>query len=458
MQQRIAVILAAGEGKRMKSSLPKVLHRLCGRTLLGHVLGAVDPLCAEKIVVVGHGADSVRKEFGDSVRYAHQERQLGTGHAVMQAAPLLPPSGLVFVLCGDTPLLTVDVLRSLQVVHEERGAAATVLTSRVPEATGYGRIVRDTAGGLSRIIEDRDATGEERKIDEINTGVYLFEAAALHDALPSLRNDNSQEEYYLTDVLQILLQKGLAVAACCVNDWRLALGINDRAQLAEAETLLRARINTQLMLSGVTMVDPETTYVDAGVHVGRETVLLPGTLLLGHTTVGEGCAIGPHTEIRDSVLGSSVVVRHSVITGSVLDDDVSVGPFAHLRPETRLHTGVKVGDFVEIKKSDIGRGSKIPHLSYVGDAEVGCDVNLGAGTIVVNYDGRQKHVTRIGDRTFIGCNSNLVAPLSIGEGAFVAAGSTVTRDVPAEALALGRVRQINKEKMAARFLQREEEG
>jgi len=455
MQKITAVILAAGEGKRMKSTLPKVLHPICGRPLIRHVLTAVEELCTKVIVVVGHGADAVRAELGASVSYCLQEQQLGTGHAVMQAAPLLPPAGPVFVLCGDTPLLTAEVLRSLQAEHLLRGAAATVLTACLPQAAGYGRIVRDAVGALSRIVEDRDATVEERSINEINTGVYLFEAAALHRALPSLQNDNAQAEYYLTDVLQILLRQAMPVAACQVADWRMTLGINDRAQLAAAEESLRARINERLMLAGVTIKDPAAVYIDAGVQVGRDTQLLPGTMLLGHTSVGEGCVIGPHTEIRDSVLGEGVTVRHSVVSGSILEDGVYVGPFAHLRPETRLRSGVRVGDFVEIKKADIGTGSKVPHLSYVGDAELGRDVNLGAGTIVVNYDGSRKHVTRIGDGAFVGCNSNLVAPLTIGEGAFVAAGSTVTQDVPANALAVARARQVNKEKMAGRLLKKE---
>lgn len=454
MQIAAAVILAAGEGKRMKSSLPKVLHTVCGRSLIRHVVAAAEQLCSEIIVVIGHGADAVRAELGASVSYCLQEKQLGTGHAVMQAAHLLPPAGPVFVLCGDTPLLTADALRSLQAVYLESAAAAVVLTACVPKAEGYGRIVRNSSGSLSRIAEDRDATVQEKMINEVNTGVYLFEAAALHRALPLLRNENSQAEYYLTDVLQILLQEKLPVAACLVSDWRMTMGINDRAQLTAAEKLLRERINGQLMLDGVTMKDPAAVYIDAGVHIGRDTVLLPGTMLLGRTIVGENCLIGPHTEIRDSIVGNSVTVCHSMVSGSVLDDGVAVGPFAHLRPETRLRSGVRVGDFVEIKKSDIGSGSKIPHLSYVGDTKVGRDVNLGAGTIVVNYDGRKKHETCIGDRAFIGCNSNLVAPLSIGEGAFVAAGSTVTQDVPANALAVARVRQVNKEKLAARFLKR----
>lgn len=457
MQKSTAVILAAGEGKRMKSSLPKVLHPVCGRPLIRHVLAAVEQLCTEIIVVVGHGAAAVRAELGASVSYCLQEQQLGTGHAVMQAARLLPPAGPVFVLCGDTPLLTADALRSLQAVYLESGAAAAVLTASVPQPEGYGRIVRHAGGALSRIVEERDATAREKKIREVNTGVYLFEAAALLRALPALRNENSQAEYYLTDVLQILLQENLPVAACRVADWRITQGINDRVQLAAAEGLLRERKLEQLMLAGVTIKDPAAVYADADVHVGRDTVLLPGTMLLGRTTVGEGCVLGPHTEIRDSVLGNGVTVRHSVVSGSILEDDVTVGPFAHLRPETRLQSGVRVGDFVEIKKSDIGSDSKVPHLSYVGDAEVGKNVNLGAGTIVVNYDGRRKHTTRIGDRAFVGCNSNLVAPLSIGEGAFVAAGSTVTQDVPANTLAVARARQVNKEQLAARFLAREKD-
>ncbi len=446
------VILAAGEGKRMKSSLPKVLHSFCGRSLVGHVVAAATRVSSDLIIVVGHGRESVQDQLGDAARYVYQEEQLGTGHAVMQAVPLLPREGAVLILCGDTPLLSADALEKLLHVHMASKAAATVLTADVPAPGGYGRIVRTSAGALLKIVEENDAMPEEQEISEINTGTYIFNAAELLDALTQLNNDNSQGEFYLTDCLAILRNGGHQVAAYCLDDYRLALGVNDRSQLSEAARLMRERINTELMLAGVTIVDPSSTYIDAGIKIGRDTVLHPGTILRGETTVGESCAIGPFSEISSSRLGCNVNVRHSVVTESLIDDNVTVGPFAHLRPGTRLRQGVKIGDFVEIKNSDIGILSKIPHLSYVGDAQVGSEVNVGAGTIVVNYDGKNKHVTNIEDGAFIGCNSNLVAPLSIGKGAFVAAGSTITKDVPSGALSLARPRQVNKENLGKRFL------
>ncbi|MDW7652409.1 MAG: bifunctional UDP-N-acetylglucosamine diphosphorylase/glucosamine-1-phosphate N-acetyltransferase GlmU [Bacillota bacterium] len=458
MEQITAVILAAGEGKRMNSHLPKVLHSICGRTLLGHVLFAADPICGEKVVVVGHGAEQVKETFKDSVKYAYQREQLGTGHAVMQAVPFVPAAGSVFILCGDTPLLDEDILRNLLQTHRKAGAAATVLTAVLPDSYGYGRIIRSDSGDVIKIVEEKDATEAERDVREINTGSYIFSAAILHEALKGLDNDNAQGEYYLTDCIELIIGQGKKVASHCMDDYRMALGVNDRLQLAEAQCLMRERINSRLMASGVTMVDPATTYIDADTTVGRDTVLLPNTALRGRTAIGEDCVVGPNCEITDSRLGRAVTVRHSVITGCTLEDDVNVGPFAHLRPETVLREGVKVGDFVEVKKSDIGPNSKIPHLSYIGDAIVGASVNLGAGTIVVNYDGRKKHLTTIEDNSFIGCNSNLVAPVKIGKGAFVAAGSTITKDVPSGSLSLARPKQVNKDGLAGRFIDQGKDG
>jgi bifunctional UDP-N-acetylglucosamine pyrophosphorylase / glucosamine-1-phosphate N-acetyltransferase len=453
-----AVILAAGEGKRMKSERPKVLHEICGRPLLGHVLAAVDGLCSKKIVVVGHGAEQVRETIGERVAYVTQENQLGTGHAVMQAVPELPAKGDVFVLCGDTPLLSHATLHSLWHTHRGAGAAATILTAEVPDPFGYGRIVRSAAGAVLKIVEEKDGTEQELRIREINTGTYLFRTEALLDALGSLSNANAQGEYYLTDCIALMIRKERSVASHRLDDHRLALGVNDRVQLAEAEALLRHSINIRWMQAGVTISDPAATYIDVDVEIGSDTVIHPNTILRGPSRVGKNCTIGPNTEIGGSIVGNEVIIRHSVLNGCILEDGVTVGPFAHLRPETVLRQGVKVGDFVEIKKSDVGPGTKIPHLSYVGDARIGRDANLGAGTIVVNYDGRRKHTTDIGDRAFVGCNSNLVAPVHIGEGAFVAAGSTVTRDVPPGSLSLARPRQVNKEGLALRFMKGKEDG
>lgn len=446
-----AVILAAGEGKRMKSDLPKVLHEICGRPLLGYVLAALDNLCNDKIVVVGHGAAEVRAAFGQSVQFVLQEEQLGTGHAVMQAVPQLSSKGEVFVLCGDTPLLSPEILGGLQKEHRRTAAAVTVLTARMPNPSGYGRIIRSACGALEKIVEEKDAGEQEKTVTEINTGTYIFAAEALLAVLKRLSNKNAQGEYYLTDCIALLIGKGLTVSSFCLEDYRHALGVNDRSQLAGAACLLREQINHGLMLSGVTMVDPESTYVDKGVRIGSDSILFPNTILRGTVEVGKGCIIGPNTEITDSIIGDYVTVRHSVLSGCELADHVTVGPFAHLRPDTVLSQGVKVGNFVEIKKSDIGQDSKISHLSYVGDAQVGSGANLGAGTIVVNYDGQKKQSTVIGDQAFVGCNSNLVAPVTIGEGAFVAAGSTITKDVPPGALAVARAKQVNKEGLASRL-------
>jgi bifunctional UDP-N-acetylglucosamine pyrophosphorylase/glucosamine-1-phosphate N-acetyltransferase len=453
-----AVILAAGEGKRMKSELPKVLHEVCGRSLLEHVLHAADELCHTKIVVVGHGADQVQQALGDSVKYVSQHQQLGTGHAVMQALPELSGNDDVLILCGDTPLLSADTLQGLLATHRSATAAATVLTAAVPNPFGYGRVIRSAAGAVEKIVEERDATAHERQVIEINTGTYVFTMAALLDALNRLDNNNAQGEYYLTDCIALLINQGMAVSSHCLDDYRLALGVNDRAQLAEAGRLMRERINGEHMSAGVTVIDPQSTYIDVDIQIGEDTIVLPNTYIFGQVSIGSGCCIGPNTEITESTIGNHVKVRHSVLSGCILESDVIVGPFAHLRPETVLRQGVKVGDFVEIKKSDVGSKSKIPHLSYVGDARIGCGANLGAGTIVVNYDGRKKHRTDIGDGAFVGCNSNLVAPVTIGKGAMVAAGSTITKDVPDGSLSLARNKQINKDGLASRFIDNKEHG
>ena len=452
MAKVTALILAAGEGKRMASSLPKVVHNICGRSLVGHVLDAAAAVSDEQIVVVGYGAEEVRSELGLSVKYVTQAEQRGTGHAVMQAVSLLTQGGTVLVLCGDTPLLSSAVLDNLLHTHQEKKAAATVLTALVPNPAGYGRIIRSASGSVQKIVEDRDAVPDELRINEINTGTYAFDTSLLLNTLGSLVSNNDQGEYYLTDCLELLAASGSIVESCLLENYQDALGVNDRIHLSEAERLMRQGINEKLMAAGVTMIDPSATYIDVGVEVGQDTVLFPGTILRGGTRVGRNCRIGPNTEISNCEVGSNVSIRYSVITESILEDGVIVGPFAHLRPGTRLRQNVKIGDFVEIKKSDIGYGSKVPHLSYIGDAEIGSKVNMGAGTIVVNYDGRSKHTTHIGDGAFIGCNSNLIAPLHVGKEAFIAAGSTITKDIPEGSLSLARSKQVNKENMGRLFL------
>lgn len=445
MQETVAVILAAGKGTRMKSALPKVLHAVGGKSMLRHVMTAAEQAGAKRtLVVVGFGGDKVQAEIGAAAEFVLQAEQLGTGHAMMQVQPVLAGfSGTILLLCGDTPLLTGQALLDLVATHQQSGAAATVLTAKPADATGYGRILRDESGQVLGIVEQKDATAEQKQIGEINTGIYCFEAAPLFAALAGLTCNNAQKEYYLTDVLAILAQAGQQVGAVEVADFQETLGINSRLQLAEAEKILRQRKLVELMDSGVTVMDPASTFVDASVSVGEDTVLYPFTWLEGETTIGRDCRIGPNSRISDSQLGDAVTLHFSYAHECKIAGGVSVGPYVHLRPDTELSAGVKVGNFVEIKNSRVGVGSKLPHLSYIGDADIGSGVNIGCGTITVNYDGKKKHRTVVGDTAFVGCNSNLVAPVSVGSGAYIAAGSTITKDVPDGALGVGRARQSN---------------
>ena len=445
MQETVAVILAAGKGTRMKSALPKVLHAVGGKSMLRHVMTAAEQAGAKRmLVVVGFGGDKVQAEIGAAAEFVLQAEQLGTGHAMMQVQPVLAGfSGTILLLCGDTPLLTGQALLDLVAAHQQSGAAATVLTAKPADATGYGRILRDESGQVLGIVEQKDATAEQKQIGEINTGIYCFEAAPLFAALAGLTCNNAQKEYYLTDVLAILAQAGQQVGAVEVADFQETLGINSRLQLAEAEKILRQRKLVELMDSGVTVMDPASTFVDASVSVGEDTVLYPFTWLEGETTIGRDCRIGPNSRISDSQLGDAATLHFSYAHECKIAGGVSVGPYVHLRPDTELSAGVKVGNFVEIKNSRVGVGSKLPHLSYIGDADIGSGVNIGCGTITVNYDGKKKHRTVVGDTAFVGCNSNLVAPVSVGSGAYIAAGSTITKDVPDGALGVGRARQSN---------------
>ena len=413
--------------------------------MLRHVMTAAEQAGAKRtLVVVGFGGDKVQAEIGAAAEFVLQAEQLGTGHAMMQVQPVLAGfSGTILLLCGDTPLLTGQALLDLVATHQQSGAAATVLTAMPADATGYGRILRDESGQVLGIVEQKDATAEQKQIGEINTGIYCFEAAPLFAALAGLTCNNAQKEYYLTDVLAILAQAGQQVGAVEVADFQETLGINSRLQLAEAEKILRQRKLLELMDGGVTVMDPASTFVDASVSIGEDTVLYPFTWLEGATTIGRNCRIGPNSRIADSQLGDAVTLHFSYAHECKIAGGVSVGPYVHLRPDTELAAGVKVGNFVEIKNSRVGVGSKLPHLSYIGDADIGSGVNIGCGTITVNYDGKKKHRTVVGDTAFVGCNSNLVAPVSVGAGAYIAAGSTITKDVPDGALGVGRARQSN---------------
>lgn len=443
MKRAAAVILAAGKGKRMHSSRPKVLHELAGKPLVQYVAeAALAAGLAPVVVVIGHGGEEVQGALGEGFLYAWQKEQLGTGHAVMQAMEVLPPEvEQVVVLAGDVPLLTATTVQGLVEEFTKAQAKGAVLTACLADPSGYGRVVRQGDRFVARIVEHGDASPEELAIQEVNSGIYCFERAALAECLQALRPDNVQGEYYLTDVVQLMGRRDWPVVAYRVEDPQEIMGINNRVQLAEAESIMRRRLNTKLMLAGVTMIDPSTTYIDAGVEIGQDTVIHPFTILRGKTRIGRGCTVGPQVNLRDTTLGDEVEIRYTVAEEAKIGDQAKIGPFAYLRPGTVLGRGVKVGDFVEIKKSFIDEGSKVPHLTYIGDAVIGKSVNVGAGTITCNYDGQQKHQTVIEDGVFIGSNSNLVAPIKIGANAYVAAGSTLTSDVPAESLAVARERQ-----------------
>jgi bifunctional UDP-N-acetylglucosamine pyrophosphorylase/glucosamine-1-phosphate N-acetyltransferase len=454
------VVLAAGEGKRFRSAVPKPLHRVAGRPLLWHVLAAAGGLGAERtVVVVGRGADEVRSAVASfdlgPVEFAVQQELRGTGDALAAALPLLPPGGEVLVLYGDTPLLTAGTLERLLRAHRSSDARATVLTATLPDPTGYGRVLRGHDGAVVGVVEERDATAEQRAIAEANVGFYVFDRPVL-DGLARLVPDNDQGEYYLPDLLPLVLAEGGRVATSSAPEDEV-LGVNDRAQLAAAAAVLRRRALARLLAAGVTVVDPATTYVDVDVEVGQDTVLQPLTFLEAGTRVGAGCVIGPNTRLVACTVGDEATVTQAVGDRAHVGAGATVGPFAYLRPGAELGPGSKVGTYVEVKKSSIGRGSKVPHLSYVGDAEIGEDVNVGAGTVFVNYDGADKHRTIVGDGAFIGSDTMLVAPVTIGDGAQTAAGSTITKDVPPGALAIERAVQRTIQGWAARRRRRRAE-
>ncbi len=445
MSKLLTVILAAGKGTRMKSRLPKVLHKIGGKPMVEQVLCAANEAGSEcNVVIVGFGAEKVMEHLAGRAQFAMQEEQLGTGHAVMQARDILADwDGTVLVVCGDTPLLTPALLKNLYEEHEAQGAKATVLTAKMADPTGYGRVIRDSEGVVVKIVEQKDASEEEKLVDEVNTAIYCFDAKALLGTLDSLTCNNAQGEYYLTDVIGILRDRGERVWAVVADDPSEVQGINSRVQLAGAQQVMKERKNRQLMEAGVTIIDPASTFVDTDVEIGMDTVLYPYTWLSGKTKIGENSVIGPNVMIEDSVVGNDVQMKFVYAHECTVKDGVTVGPYVHLRPNTVIENHVKIGNFIEVKNSTVGEGSKLPHLSYIGDTDMGARVNIGCGTIMVNYDGQNKHRTTIEDDAFIGCNSNLVAPVTIGRGAFVAAGSTITKNVPEDALGVARAVQKN---------------
>ena len=442
---KCALILAAGQGKRIKSNLPKVLHKVCGKEMVKHVIDTVKKAEIQDInLIIGKGAELVEEKTKDTgVTYSLQAEQLGTGHAVKCAKKFLEnKSGVVAVFTGDTPLIKQSTVESLINDHINNKNAATILTAMVDDPTGYGRIVRDESGKVLKIVEHKDCNEEELKIKEMNSAIYCFDIELLFKSLDKLNNNNKQGEYYLTDVIGILKDEGYSIGAV-VTDIEETIGVNSRVQLAEAEEILRNRINTIHMENGVTLIDPKTTYIGADVEIGKDTIIYPNNILEGNTVIGENCLLYQNSRIKDSVIGNEVDIQSSVILDSKIGDNTTVGPFAYIRPDSIIGKSTRIGDFVEIKKATIGDGTKVSHLTYIGDAEVGSGCNFGCGTVVVNYDGKEKHKTIIGDHSFIGCNTNLVSPVKVGDNTYIAAGSTITAEVKEGDLAVARAKQRN---------------
>ena len=449
MDQLTVVILAAGEGKRMRSRQPKVLHEVCGRPLVGYALRLARALADGVVMVVGPDAEAVRTIAGDGVTIVEQRERLGTGHAVQQARACCQ-EGAVLVRPGDVPLLTLETLERLVRHHATTGAAATLLSAVLDRPQGYGRVLRQN-GRVKRVVEDRDATDDEKKVAEINTSVYCFDARRLWSALAEVRPDNDQGEYYLTDVIGILARGGARVEAVSVADPVEALGVNDRKQLAALAAIQRSRILERHMLGGVTIIDPATTFIDDTVTIGADTVIYPQTFIDVASEIGADCVIGTGCQVRATKIGDRVQLKpYCVLTEAVVEAGASLGPFCHLRPKAVIGEGAEIGNFIELKKAKVGRKTKAHHVGYLGDVVIGEGANIGAGTIFVNYDGSTKHTTIVGDGAFVGSNTSIVAPVTIGNGAYVAAGSVITKDVPPDALVVERAPQVVKEGWAAR--------
>lgn len=442
---KCAIILAAGEGKRMKSSTPKVLHKVCGKEMVNHVIDIMRKADLSSInVIVGKGADQVKAATSSrEVTYSLQEKQLGTGHAVMCTKEFLKDKkGIVAIFTGDAPLIKECTVRSLVKFHEEGKFKASILTSKIDDPAKYGRVMRSGNGEVEKIVECKDCNEQELKINEINAGMYVFDIESLIESLSKLSNNNAQGEYYLTDVIGILGQQGHKIGAM-VTDFQQTIGVNSRAELAMTESILKERINNMHMENGVTLIDPNNTYIGSDVIIGQDTIIYPGNIIEGKTIIKEKCTLYQNCRIVDSTLEVMVNVQSSVIMESFIGEGTTVGPFAYIRPESKIGKHARIGDFVEIKKSTIGDNTKVSHLTYIGDAEVGSGCNFGCGTVVVNYDGKNKFKTIIGNNAFIGCNTNLVSPVEVKDNSYIAAGSTITNTVPEGALAIARSRQTN---------------
>lgn len=455
MKKRFVVVLAAGQGTRMKSKLYKVMHPVMGRPMVGHVVNAaLDAEASEVITITGSGADLVKDYLGDRSQYVYQEEQLGTAHAVEQAKDLLEGrEGTTLVLSGDTPLLRAETLTQLMEEHEESNAKATILTALADDPHGYGRVIRAEDGSVSNIVEEKDASPEEKAVQEINTGTYCFDNEELFKTIEKVDNDNAQGEYYLPDVIEILKANNEKIGAFQLENMDEALGVNNRVALSEASALMKQRINEKHMVNGVSLIDAANTYIEAGVQIGQDTVIEPGTYLKGNTVIGEDVIIGANSVIEDSELADGVEIHQSIIEGSTVGKGSDVGPHSHLRNGAELGENVHIGNYVEVKESTIGDDTKAGHHTYIGDAEVGKNINIGCGVVFANYNGKTKSKTIVGDNSFVGSNSNLVAPVELGENSFVAAGSTITEEVPDKALGIARSRQTNKEEFHTRFFE-----
>ena len=446
MSSKNTIILAAGKGTRMKSKLYKVLHRICGKSMVDHVLTQVSQLDMDNIItIVGYGAEDVENELGNRCEYVVQDQQLGTGDAVARAEGLLKDSdGETLVISGDTPLFTAATLKQLFEYHEQKKATATILTSQAPDPAGYGRIVRNNLGIVEKIVEQKDATSEEQGIHEINTGVYVFDNQALFEALHKINNDNAQGEYYLTDAIEVLKNEGRTIAAYKMANFNESMGVNDRVAQARATHIMQDRINRYHMKNGVTIVNPDATYIDSDIKIGQDTIIEPDVQLQNGTEIGSNCVIGAHSKISGSKIHDNVHVFSSVIEDAEMMPGSDIGPNSHLRPGAEIGKNVHIGNFCEVKSATIGEGTKMGHLTYVGNAKLGKHINIGCGVIFANYDGAHKHTSTVGDDSFIGSNSNLIAPVHIADHTFIAAGSTITDDMNQYDMGIARERQTNK--------------